>query len=183
VGLHINREKFMRKLLVLAPCTALLFACGGGGAGSVALQPGQWETAIQFTNIEVPGVPEAQVAAMRSAMSRPQTRSECMTPEQAANPTGNMMNPGGQAGSCNFTQNTFSGGTINVQGTCTAPGRGTAEMRLTGTFTATTMTAQVNTTVRAPAGTQGPQEVRMTGTLNGRRTGDCAGGARPGNSQ
>ena len=174
----------MKKLLMLAPCTMLIFACsGGGGNGSggaaVALQPGQWETTMQFTSIEVPGVPEAQVAQMRQMMTRPQVRSECMTPQQAANPTGNMMNPGG-AGACQFSQSTFAGGTINVQGSCNAGGRGSMNMSLTGTYPPTTMNAQVTSTVRPPAGTPGPQEVRMSGTMSARRTGDCAaGGAAP----
>ena len=176
----------MKKLLMLAPCTALLFACSGGGGGNagsgaaLALQPGQWETTMQFTNIEVPGVPEAQVAQMREMMSRPQVRTECMTPAQAANPTRNMMNPGGAAGACQFPQSTFSGGTINVQGSCNAGARGSLNMSMTGTYTPTTMNAQVSSTVRPPAGTPGPQEVRMSGTLSARRTGDCpAGGAAP----
>jgi hypothetical protein len=172
----------MKKLLILAPCTALLFACSGGGSG-VALQPGQWETTVQFSNIEVPGVPEAQVAPMRQMMGQPQVRSQCMTAEQAANPGGNMMNPGGASGNCQFTKNSFTGGTIDVQGSCTAPGRGTATMNMTGTYTATTMTAQVSTTVRPPAGQPGPQEVRMSGSLSARRTGECGAAATPGNTQ
>jgi hypothetical protein len=171
----------MNKLLLLAPCTALLFACSGGGgngAGSaVALQAGQWETTMQFTSIEVPGVPEAQVAPMREMMSRPRTMSQCITPQQAANPMGNMMGQPQQG--CNFTKNTFAGGTIDIQGTC-SPGGQQAQMSLTGTYTATTMNAQITSTVRPPAGTPGPQEVRMAGTLSARRTGDCpAGGTAP----
>ncbi|HTU10842.1 MAG TPA: DUF3617 domain-containing protein [Allosphingosinicella sp.] len=176
----------MKKLLVLTPCIAILAACGGSGGaggGSVALQPGMWETTVTFSNIEVPGVPEAQVAAMRQAMSRPQTRSECMTPEQAANPSGNMMNPGGQAGACQFSKSTFANGTIDVAGSCNAGGRGSLNMTMAGTYTPTTMTANVTTAVRPPAGTPGPQEVRMTGSLSARRTGDCPGGAAAGNSQ
>jgi Protein of unknown function (DUF3617) len=167
----------MRKTLVLAPCTALLFACGGGGS-SVSLQPGQWETTMQFSNIEAPGAPEAQVAQMRAMMGRPQTRSECITAAQAANPMGNMMNPGGTG--CNFTQNTFSGGTINLQGSCNPPGgQATAAITMTGTFTADTITANVSSEVRPTAATPGaPQSIRMSGTLTSRRTGECPGGAR-----
>ncbi len=166
----------MKKLLVLAPCISLLFACSGGG-DSVALQPGQWETTMQFSNIEVPGAPEAQVAQMRTMMGRPQTRSECITPQQAANPMGNMMNPGG--GSCNFTQNTFSGGTINLQGACNPPGgQGTAQITMTGTYTPTTITAQVSSEVRPAVASPGaPESVRMSGNLTSRRTGDCPAGA------
>ena len=170
----------MNKLLMLAPCTALLFACSGGGGasgGAVALQPGQWETTMQFNNIEAPGVPEQQLAAMRQAMSQPRTMSQCITAQQAANPMGNMM--GQQQQGCNFTKNTFAGGTIDISGTC-SPGGQQAQMTMTGNYTANSMNAQISTSVRPPAGTPGPQEVRMSGTLSARRTGDCpAGGTAP----
>lgn len=159
----------MKRLMLLAPCAAL-FACSGS---AVSLQPGQWETTVQFTSIEMPGAPEQMVAPMRAAMSAPQTRSECMTPEQAANPAGRMMNPGGPANSCQYTENTFSGGTIRVHGTCQQPGRGSMQMNMDGSYTATTMTATVTSEMHAPPGTPGPQAIRMSGTLAGRRTGDC----------
>ena len=129
----------MKKLALFAPTVALAAACSGS---SVSLQPGQWETTMQFSSIEVPGIPEAQLAPMRAAMGQPQTHSECMTPEQAANPAGNMLNQGGTGGNCQFSENTFSGGTIRVHGTCQQPGRGSAQMTLDGSYTATTMEAR-----------------------------------------
>jgi hypothetical protein len=161
----------MNKLALFAPAIVLAAACSGS---AVSLQPGQWETTIHFTSIEVPGVPEAQLAPMRAMMGQPQVHSECMTPQQAANPAGNMLNPGSTGQNCQFSENTFSGGTIRVHGTCQQPGRGTAQMALDGSYTATTMEARLSSHVTPPAGTPGPQSVTMTGTLNGRRTGDCA---------
>ena len=160
----------MKQLALLAPTVALIVACGGS---AVALQPGQWETTVQFKSIEVPGAPEAAVAQMRALMGQPQTNSECMTPQEAANPTGGLVNPGGNAGDCQFTENTFTGGTIRVRGACTAAGRGRMQMTLEGSYTATTMEAQISSEVQAPPGTQGPQTIRMSGTMTGRRTGDC----------
>ena len=166
----------MKKLLILAPCTALLFACSGGGS-SVALQPGQWETTVQFSNIEVPGVPEAQVAMMREQAGRPQVQSQCITQAQAANPMGNMM--GQQASGCNFTKNTFAGGTIDVAGTCSPPGQGQANLTMTGTYTADTITSNMRMEMRPGATTPGaPQSITMAGTMRSRRTGDCPGGNR-----
>ncbi len=163
----------MRYWFAAAPAL-LLVACGGGG-GSVSLQPGQWETTVQFSSIEVPGAPPEAVNQMKQMMNRPQTRSECITPEQAANPSGNMVNPGG--GNCQFSQNTFTGGTINVQGSCQQPGQGNVQMTMQGSYTATTMQANVSTEVQAPPGMPGgAQNIRMSGTLNARRTGECTSG-------
>jgi len=162
----------MNKLALFAPMAALA-ACSGS---AVSLQPGQWETTVRFTSIEMPGAPEAMIGPMRTAMSAPQTHSECMTAEQAANPAGRMMNPGGNANACQFTDSTFSGGTIRVHGTCQDPARGSMQISWEGSYTATTMQAQVSSEMHAPPGTPGPQAIRMSGTMSGRRTGDCTTG-------
>jgi hypothetical protein len=165
-----NREDVMKKLMLPALPMVILFACS---PGPVSLQPGMWETTVQFSSIDVPGAPPAELAAMRAMMSRPQTRSECMTPEQAANPTQRMMNPGSNGNACQFGDSTFAAGTIRVHGTCQAPGRGTSQTNMEGTYTATTIQATISSEIHPPAGTQGPQSVRMTGTISAHRTGDC----------
>jgi hypothetical protein len=160
----------MKRLMLLAPSTALLFACS---PGPVSLQPGMWETSIQFTSLEAPGAPPAEIAAMRTMMTRPQTRSECMTPEEAANPAQRMMNPSSNGNACQFGDSTFANGTIRVHGTCQAPGRGTSTTSMEGSYTATTIQATISSEIHPPAGTPGPQSVRMSGTINAHRTGDC----------
>jgi hypothetical protein len=96
-----------------------------------------------------------------------------MTPEQAASPAQRMMNPSSNGNACQFSDSTFAGGTIRVHGTCQAPGRGTSQTNMEGSYTATTMQATVSSEIHPPAGTPGPQSVRMSGTLSARRTGDC----------
>lgn len=166
----------MRHWIAAAP-VLLLIACGEGGVGggAVSLQPGQWETTVQFTSIDIPGAPPEMMNSMREMMSRPQTRSECITPEQAANPTGNMVTQGA-GNNCQFSESTFAGGTIRVRGTCQQPGQGSAQMSMEGSYTATTMQAQITSEVQGAAGAQGPQTVRMSGTFASRRTGECASG-------
>ena len=160
----------MKRMLWMAPPAAALLACSGS---TVSLQPGQWETTVQFSNIEMPGAPDQMANMMRGMMSRPQTHANCLTAEQAANPMGRLVNSG-NGNNCTFQENTFSGGTIRVRGNCQNPGRGTMQISWTGNYTATTMQAQVSAEIHAPPGTPGPQEVRMSGTMNGHRTGDCA---------
>jgi hypothetical protein len=162
----------MKRLVVPALPIALLFACS---PSAVSLQPGMWETTVQFTSVDLPGAPPAQLAAMRAMMGRAQTSSSCITPAEAANPTQRMMNPGSNGNACQFSESTFAGGTIRVHGSCQAPGRGTTQTNMEGSYTATTMQATISTEMQAPAGTQGPQAARMAGTLSARRTGDCPG--------
>jgi hypothetical protein len=165
-------EDLMKRVMLPALPVALLFACS---PSAVALQPGMWETTVQFTSIDLPGAPPQQLAAMRTMMGHPQTSSSCMTAAQAANPTQRMMNPGSNGNACQFSESTFAGGTIRVHGTCQAPGRGTQQTGMEGTYTATTIQATISSEIHAPPGTPGPQTARMSGTLNGRRTGDCTG--------
>ena len=163
----------MKRLVLWAPSLALLAACSGG---SDQIQPGMWETTSRMTEVEIPGMPPAVAEQMKAQMAnQTQTQSQCITPEQAANPAGNMLNAGGDAQGCQFSDSTFSGGVIRVRGTCPGPaGAGTANMSWEGTYTATTMEGRITAEVQAPPGAQGgPQNIRMSGTLASRRTGDC----------
>ena len=164
----------MKRLALLTPAVALIAACSGS---SDSIQPGQWEMTTRMTEIEVPGAPEALANQMRTAMAnQAQTESRCITPEEAANPTRGMMNPTGKAEGCTFTDQTFAGGRISLAGSCPAPGgQGTVTTNLTGTYTATTMETQVRAEVQAGANAPPgmPRTVRMSGTMTGRRTGDC----------
>jgi hypothetical protein len=169
-------------LAVSVAAIAIVSGCnrGGGAGGGAQLQPGQWEMVTQITNIEVPGAPPEMAEAMRAAAARQrQTQNRCITPQEAANPGASMMNAG-QATGCNFTEQNFSGGTMRLVGTCQAPGgQGQVATRMEGTYTATTMEARITaevTMANAPPGS--PRTVRSTGTLMGRRTGDCAGGTQ-----
>jgi len=157
----------MKKLAILALTVALIVACGS----NTALQPGQWEFTTKITDIEVPGQPPAMAAQMKQAMaSQAQTQSRCITQAEASNMGGSLANPSGSAQGCTFTKQTFAGGTIDVAGTCQAPTGGTVATTLTGTYTATALDARIAANV-----TGGPQQMQMSGTMTGRRTGDCPG--------
>ena len=162
----------MKRQLLLAAPMALLFACSGS---AVSLQPGQWETTVRFSDIQAPGAPEAMLVPMRAAMSQPQVNSQCMTPAQAANPAASLANPGG-GGACQYSESTFAGGRIKVRGTCQGAGPGAVSMSMEGSYTATTMQAQVSSEMQMPQGQPGPRSIRMSGTLSGRRTGECTSG-------
>jgi hypothetical protein len=164
----------MKRLVLWAPSLALLAACSGGGSDQI--EPGMWETTTRMTEVEMPGMPPAMAEAMKAQLAnQTQTQSQCITPEQAANPAGKMLNPGGGNQGCTFADSTFSGGVIRVRGTCPGPnGQGQATMSLEGTYTARTMEGRISAEVTAPAGQPaGPQNIRMSGTLASRRTGDC----------
>jgi hypothetical protein len=153
--------------ILIAPAVALVAACSGN---SSSIQPGQWEMTTRFASVEVPGVPEAMAKQVQAQLtSQPQVQNTCITPAQAANPTGGMFSQDPQG--CNYTENTFSGGVIRIRGTCQAPGGGQSQMSWEGRYTETTMEGNLNMEV-----TGGPQAMRMRGSMSGRRTGDCPSG-------
>ena len=154
----------MKRLILIAPVVVVAAACS---SQPDSIQPGQWETSVRFTSVEVPGMPPAIAKQMQDQLAnRTQTSTTCITPEQAANPAGGMMGQDNPQG-CNFEEQTFSGGTIRVRGTCSQGGQ-QVRMSWEGSYTQTTMEGTMSSEV-----TGGPQNMRMSGTLNARRIGDC----------
>lgn len=163
----------MKRLILAAPM-ALLFACGT----STEIDPGQWEFTTRMTEVDLPGVPEPIAAQMRQAMAN-QTHSQqkCVTPQEAANPTGGIMNTGTDARGCTFSEQSFTGGRLAATGQCPAPtGGGNVRITMNGTYTRDTMEIQVRTETPRPPGAPSmlPETLRVSGTMTGRRTGDCA---------
>lgn len=169
----------MKRILILAPSILALAACSRGPAN---FQPGQWEMAMAVTGVDAPGLPPETLAQLRTAVGRPQTSSNCMTADQAANPLRDlragmrqgMSSMGGQL-NCEFANNdTFSGGTIRITATCRPPsGPGQARLLMEGGYTATTMDTRFTWTFEGPRPGGGTQTARLNGTAKGRRLGDC----------
>ena len=156
----------MKRFILIAPAVALAAACG---SNTGTIQPGNWETTTRFTSVEIPGMPEAMAKQMQAQMAnQTNTQTRCITPAEAANPTGGMMGAQNPQG-CTFSESTFSGGRINVRGTCPGPGgQGQISMTWEGSYTDTTMQGDISTEI-----TGGPQNMRMRGRIESRRTGDC----------
>lgn len=139
---------------------------GGGGAASVALQPGMWETTVEVVRMNMPNMP----AGMTPPMPPPTTVNYCLTAEQAAQPNANFLTGSGEAGGCTSENLSMANGRIQGVVTCSAQG---TSMRSTmdGRFTPTgyEMTTQVETNAAG-------QTVEMETRTRARRTGDCPGG-------
>ena len=156
----------MKRLILFAPAVVLAAACS---SNSGTIQPGQWETTTRFSSVEVPGMPEAMAKQMQSQLAnQAQTQTRCITPAEAANPTGGMMGSQNPQG-CQFSDQTFAGGVIRVRGSCPGPsGQGQITMSWEGSYTPTTMQGNISTEM-----TGGAQNMRMQGTISSRRIGDC----------
>jgi len=169
-----NKGTSMKRLILLAPAITLVAACSGGGSGD-AIRPGQWDMTTEMTSVEAPGAPEALVQQIRAQLaSQRTTQSQCITAEMARNPSRNMMGRQNPAG-CEFSDTTWAGGTIRVRATCRPPGSPTVQMTLEGTYGAEQINSRINMNMEMPnpTGAGGPIQIRVGGTMNGRRTGDC----------
>ncbi|HWT13397.1 MAG TPA: DUF3617 domain-containing protein [Allosphingosinicella sp.] len=162
----------MRHVIAAVPAL-LLIACGGGGSGgggggggdTVSFQPGQWETTIQVTSMNMPGMPKG----MAAPTPPPTTVRNCLTAEQARQPSADFLT--GSAGSGCRSEN-FSMANGRISGTVQCDAQGTT-MRSTmdGQYTATSYEMNMQTQTQA----QG-QNVDMEVRATARRIGDCPSG-------
>lgn len=145
----------IRPTLAAATMTLLLAACGdkpddapanGTGTGSmtkaevkaavdkVQLKPGQWEGRFTVQDIDLsnmPGAPAGMKDQMKSMMSQTSLKY-CVTPEEAANPSGEMFS-GQENKDCSYQGFAVSGGTVKGQVSCKADG-GTMTAAMSGTY-------------------------------------------------
>lgn len=164
----------MKRLALLTAPLAMVTACS---SSSDTIQPGQWEMKMQITDVQVPGAAPAMAEQFATMARGEQIQSQCITPEQAANASEAIGNPTGAARTgCTQSEAVFSGGRIRVVSACPAPtGGGNVRTSLEGSYTPTTIEARFDAEGPAPAaGVPGaPTSIRLIGTMNGRRTGDC----------
>lgn len=137
--------------MVLA-ATALLAACNdkpGEQAGNIAatdamtraevkaqvdkvqLKPGQWEGRFTVQDIDMPQAPAGMKDQMKRMMS--QTRlAYCVTPEEAANPSGEMF-AGQENKDCTYAGFDAKGGTVKGQVSCKSA-NGTMNAAMSGSY-------------------------------------------------
>ncbi len=181
-----------KTLLSLAPLT-LAMACSGGGnadgdgdgeisgeeaaaemeAADINITPGQWEATVQLTEFDMPEMPEEMRGMMQEQMGETQTSASCITPEQAADPEGNMFG-GEENDNCTYNEFNMSGGRMLIDATCQPEGApGTMTMRMEGNYSATSYDLTMNMSMEQ--GPMGP--MTMGGRVRGRHISDDCGEA------
>ncbi|MFC3440145.1 DUF3617 domain-containing protein [Sphingobium rhizovicinum] len=139
-------------LLMLALLTAGLAACNdkpGEKAGEIAatdamskaevkaqvdkvqLKPGQWEGRFTVQDIDMPQAPAGMKDQMKSMMNQTSLKY-CVTPEQAANPSGEMF-AGQENKNCTYGGFEAKDGAVKGQVSCKSQG-GTMNAVMSGTY-------------------------------------------------
>lgn len=121
----------MRNIICLGLGSLMLFAA----PATAQIQPGKWQQEIQTVDIKAPGLPPQMLQAMKM---RPISTSHCVTPEEAANGPGKMLEKDSAKGSeCKQVRYNMSGGKLDSVLEC--KGDKNEKMRITmrGNYTPT----------------------------------------------
>lgn len=139
-------------------------------AGAPArLQPGQWETRVAISDVNMPGVPPAMAKSLGETMkaAAATTVTNCITPEEAERPQGRVF--GGQSDQCRYEKFQMGNGRIDGTLVCEEKDRGGQMTMVTaGTFTATSFAIQNDMEMKG-----GPQAMTMKARVTGKRLGEC----------
>ena len=143
----------------------------GSGAPGVKMQPGEWETTVETVKVEAPNMPK-EVIGMIGGQQKMTMRS-CVTPEQAAEPSGDLFR-GKKDGNCTYQNFSVSGG--KVKGTMTCSGGdmpGSVSLEMDGQYGGDSYDVSQKMTTTG----QG-MSMKIETHVTGRRIGDCPAGAQ-----
>lgn len=174
----------MRPILLTPAILLTLAACGQGEEkggkqtaqevakemAALKMEPGQWEVTNEILSANAPGLPEQAVKEM---VGQKTTASNCVTPEQAANPSANFL--AAQKNS-NCTYQNFSMEDGRMTGTLTCSGGqvpGEMEMKMAGEYSARSYA--MNTEMNAK-GMPGGMTMTIKARTSGRKVGECTPG-------
>ncbi|MEA3029425.1 MAG: hypothetical protein QOG13_750 [Sphingomonadales bacterium] len=136
------------------------------GGAAIALTPGEWETIVEVTSLNITGGPQLP-GGMTPPLPPPTTVRSCLTPEQAARPNANFLTGSGERGGCNYENFSMAGG--RIQGTVTCASEGTT-MRTTvnGQFGPDSYETESQSRI-----TSNRMTMETAGRTRSRRVGDC----------
>lgn len=120
--------------LATLPIAAIAFAQMAGPK----IQPGLWETSSEVLEMAMPGMPAGVSPDMLKRMKPAKTLVRaCITPQQAANPSANML-AAQRDHKCDVRKMAMSGGMVSIAMRCADPKRGsTMDMTMTGRYSRT----------------------------------------------
>jgi hypothetical protein len=158
-------------ILLLAACGSQDKAGNGaaakaGGGATIALAPGQWETIVEVTGLNITGGPRLP-GGMTPPLPPPTTVRSCLTPEQAARPNANFLSGSGEGGGCNSENLSMAGGSIQGTITCSSAGA-TIRTTINGRFGTDSYETESQSRI-----TSNGMTMETTGRTRSRRVGDC----------
>jgi uncharacterized protein YceK len=141
------------------------------GKGATQLNPGQWETVIKIVSVELPGVSAPMSKGITAKMVGQETKSsQCISKEQAAQPTADMLAGANGTNNCKFETFVIKDGTLSLKLACGKVGEaGAMVMTSSGPYGGDAYTLDTNMTMASPVG-----QMKIKATNSAKRVGECA---------
>jgi hypothetical protein len=131
------------------------------------IEPGQWEATNEIVSATAPGMPGD---IMKQMVGQKTTVSNCISPEQAANPQANFL-AAQQNNNCTYQNWSMTGGRMTGQMTCEGgqmPGR--VVMTMNGNYSPTQYNLDMDMNT---SGLPNGLTMNIKAKTTGRRTGEC----------
>ena len=137
---------------------------------SIAMQPGKWEQSVNFSEVDIPGAPQAMKEMMQQSMTATVTSDTCLTASDVAEPSADFFAGKGN-GDCKYDEFDRDGSHMKMHMTCTDPQAGTSQVSMEGDFGADSYSFDIASTMNnSDIGT-----MSMKGKVTGKRVGECTG--------
>lgn len=148
-----------------------------GEMKKISLQPGEWEMVQEITDVTIEGAPKEMPAdMMRSMIGRKTTIKDCVTPEEAANPSADFL-AAQKDSKCTYSGFEMAGGVIKGSVSCPAGEGGAMTASMQGIYQPTSYAMTMESKMAGMAGPQGPMSMHMKMKTTGKRIGECKPGA------
>ncbi len=136
--------------------------------GKIALNPGEYEMNISFSEIDAPGIPAQAADMVKEQMAKGMTVKNCVTQEQIDNPGADMF--GGQGDdTCKIDSLDRSGNDMKLQMTCSPSGGMKMVSNMEGSFAKESYTMNIEQKMTGmPTG-----DMSLKGKIEAKRLGDC----------
>tara|TARA_B100000678_G_scaffold245480_1_gene217914 strand:- start:1226 stop:1768 length:543 start_codon:yes stop_codon:yes gene_type:complete len=180
----------MRTIIAASACLALLAGCSDGDAdadgdgeitskevaaeaasgGEIKMRAGEWENTIEFTEFDIPGVPEGVKEMIAGQMGKSITATSCLTQDEVDKPDAGFFG-GEKNDDCTYDEFDRSGGKLKLRMTCNTDEGGSAKIAMDGKFEKDSFTMTMANVISGSK----DGDVTMKGKITGKRIGDCAG--------
>lgn len=143
-------------------------------AAQIKLEPGEYETTSKVLEFSMPGMPQAQLAAVKAAMSGDAEKSHryCVTPQEAAEGPKEMVRQM-REGDCKTSNFTSTGNSVSGEMHCAFAGGASSTTTFDGTFTGQGMSMTMEADESIPS--MGGKGAHMKMQVDSKRVGECAG--------
>lgn len=131
-GLAACNEKAAEKSGEIAATDAMSQAQIKAQVDKVQLKPGQWEGRFTVQDIDMPGAPAGVKDQMKGVMNQTSLKY-CVTPEEAANPSGKMFS-GQENKNCTYSGFEAKDGAVKGHIQCKGEEGGTMNATMAGSY-------------------------------------------------